>query len=214
MTSVRKCPILENMNITTPTQPESTAPYVVDPSFPWLLRVPALVVTEKTKDWCKAPYPKHPKGCPNACGRCWGKDGTKPMRLLTDVIAPDSPVYVVYNEYAVDARERELAALHPEWTRKQCRCLLYWQGTARKELDRKIEMAKRLLAVRGFRPDFVTDGEHNGVNVYATMRKCGLKLDVIRRLSVARHLRFLCSVRPGTVGLPGYQGNGRLHEKA
>lgn len=197
------------MNLTIPTQPETTIPFMVDPAFPWLLRVPSLCITEKAKQWCAAPYPGHPKGCPNHKGRCWGKDGNKPMSMLTDIIDAGKGVYAVYNEYDVDAREKELGELHPDWTRKQKRCLLYWQGTARAELKKKITVAKSLLAMRGFVPDLVTDGEHNGVNVYVTMRGCGLKLDVIRRLSVARHLRFLCVLKTGTTDIPGYVGNGR-----
>jgi hypothetical protein len=62
---------------------------------------------------------------------------------------------------------------HPDWSERQLRCCLYWQGTARAALRRKIEAflagQPGLLAI--------TCPEACGVDVTATMSSLGIELE-------------------------------------
>jgi len=66
-----------------------------------------------------------------------------------------------------------MRATHPDWSKRQLRCVLYWQGTARAELKRRIEAA--LHAMPGTRAE--TSPEAMGVNVTATLAAEGIKLE-------------------------------------
>jgi len=152
---------------------------------PWILKVKKLIVTPKAFGWCTLPYPGHPKGCPNAYGRCSGK-----RHLFTDLVDTAKPIYIVYNEFNVRRHARKMKRLHPDWTTRQCRNLLYWQSRSFSGLEKRIEEAMKILKPK---PNFVSSGEGQGVNVYATCRHSGLILDPIKggKLKICRHLALL-----------------------
>jgi len=62
---------------------------------------------------------------------------------------------------------------HPNWSDKQVKCVLYWQGTARKYLKQKIMMFKDSF------PDYIIIRcpEAQGVNLTETMKNAGIVLE-------------------------------------
>lgn len=90
-----------------------------------LLRV---IYNPKARDgtWCKLPYPNHPHGCPNF-PKCPAK-------------FQDFKTLVGYRWYAVTitfdlkGQATLMKMRHPEWTDRQARNCLYWQGHVRKML--------------------------------------------------------------------------------
>ena len=152
-----------------------------------ILKIKDLVVTPRTKEWCFARYPGHPKGCPNAWGRCWGKDGKYPMTLATDIINIKKPMYIVYNEYSLADHMERMKAKHPEWGERMLRNVLYWQPQSRKGLHNEISKASGII--NPWPNESV--GEGNGVNFYVTCFRAGLKLETIRTLKICRHMVLL-----------------------
>jgi len=147
-------------------------------------QIEKLVRNDKSGDWCLLPYPGHPKGCPN-----YGKKKTCPpvVPLIDNFIDVDGPIYLVYSEFDLASHAKRMKAIHPEWTDRQCRCVLYWQGTSKKLL--KFEIKKAVIET-GL-DLFVDKPEAVGVNVYATCALSGLKLEKIRDLKVCRHVAII-----------------------
>lgn len=77
--------------------------------------------------YCVVSYHGHPKGCPNfdKCDRCPPK---------VPLYKNGSKFIIVAVQYNLAARAAELKKSNPTWSERQCRCCLYWQGTARKVL--------------------------------------------------------------------------------
>ena len=130
----------------------------------------APVLDPAVRKACRLPYPGHPRGCPN-----WGKRADCPPRaaLLPDVLDLSNPVYVAYTSFDLGAHVERMRARHPDWSDRKLRCCLYWQGTARKALWKKIE------AFLETRPGLLalTCPEACGVDVTASMALIGVKLD-------------------------------------
>jgi hypothetical protein len=63
---------------------------------------------------------------------------------------------------------------HPDWSDRQLACCLYWQGTARKALNRVIERFKRQARLAY---EVTRCPEAMGVNVTATMKGLGILLE-------------------------------------
>lgn len=70
-------------------------------------------------------------------------------------------------EFAQKMRSR-----HPEWSDRQCRCCLYWQGTVNKSLKDAIAEFQETY------PDviFTLKPEAMGVNVFKTVRRFGVPI--------------------------------------
>jgi len=120
---------------------------------------------------CRRPYPGHPRGCPN-----WGKRPACPPEaaLLSERMDLSRPVGVVWNRFDLGAHVARMRAKHPEWSDRQCRCCLYWQPRARKQLRAALREA-----LRQFGPGrmMATCPEAMGVNVTETMRRVGVVLE-------------------------------------
>ena len=84
--------------------------------------------------WCQLVYPNHPKGCPN-----YAKKRTCPpfSKAFEDLVEP--PFYLVIQTFDLEAQARRMKGLHPEWSDKQCRNLLYWQKGLMKRLRTEAE---------------------------------------------------------------------------
>jgi hypothetical protein len=107
---------------------------------------------------CRLPYPDHPKGCPNV-RRC----ATVARRLDTFT----RPHYtLIWTEFDLAAHVERMRAKHPRWSDRQCRCVLYWQGTARKALREACEPWREA----GW--SIIYCPEIHGVDVTATMLRC------------------------------------------
>lgn len=124
------------------------------------------VLDMRVREWCKLPYPNHPKGCPN-----YGKkEGCPPQALLCPkiIMPPFRLVAVSFNlaEWAKRMKEK-----HPNWSDRQARCCLYWQGKIRKRLRQECERLVSNGDVVLYNP------EATGVNVFLTCESIGLKLE-------------------------------------
>lgn len=150
----------------------------------YIIPVKRIVLSSKTGDWCRLPYPGHPKGCPN-----YGKSSKCPPKAptLLDYFDFNRPVYLVVAEFDLQTQIKKMAALHPDWSNRQCRCVLYWQGTVRKILKERTAEAMKLLNATAA----TACPEGMGLNVFATARLAGLKMDKTRRVITDHHIALI-----------------------
>lgn len=130
-----------------------------------MIRLPKLFTDKRARDgtWCTLPYPGHRKGCPNF-PECPAKH---PDILKLNGLS----WYAITEEFNLQAHAEKMAESHPEWTERQCRNLLYWQGGVRKRLKKKAfrefdQWSDVLLEIP----------EASGVNVFETMAHVGVRI--------------------------------------
>lgn len=134
-----------------------------------MIRLPELFIEPRARDgtWCRLPYPGHPKGCPNF-PKCTEKH--------PDINAlPGRQWFAVTEEFDLKGHAEMMAEKHPNWTDRQCRNLLYWQGGVRKRLYEK--------TVRDFDPFsdvLLKIPEASGINVFDTMAGIGVHIQRTR----------------------------------
>jgi hypothetical protein len=109
------------------------------------------------------PYPGHTRGCPNfpKCPR--EHPDIRKLKGFT--------WYAVTEEFDLLAHSKKMAKAHPQWTERQCRNLLYWQGGVRKRLKEK--------ALEQFDPStdvLLEIPEASGVQVFKTMASVGIQI--------------------------------------
>ena len=119
---------------------------------------------------CRKPYPGHPHGCPN-----WNCRPTCPpgVPFLSEIIDLTEPVYCIHNGFDLEGHVSRMRERHPDWSQRQLRCCLYWQGTARKQLRRKAEafLETHQEWVVLYAP------EACGVDITRTMASVGIELE-------------------------------------
>jgi hypothetical protein len=96
------------------------------------------------------------------------------------------PIFAIINEFDLAAHVARMRNAHPEWSRHQLTCCLYWQARARKALGEKI--AEFNFAHTGLFIDMCP--EANGVNVTQTLRHVGINLEwppihIARQVAIA-----------------------------
>jgi predicted metal-binding protein len=130
------------------------------------------VMDIRVRDLCTKPYAGHPKGCPN-----YNKKETCPPRapLLTDWLEFDYPIFAIWNRFPIFKHVLNLKKKHPNWSERQLHCCLYWQGTARKQLQRIITQFKHANPHQIYA--ITTCPEAMGVNVTETMKRIGIELE-------------------------------------
>ncbi len=124
--------------------------------------------------WCICEYPGHKHGCPN-----YGlKDDCSPnMPLLFDVFDLEYPVYAAYTCFDFKEYMDKMKALHPGWSERQCRCVLYWQAGARKT-HREFATSALNMFLQEHKGYWLTDSpEAMGTNVTSTLKKCAITLE-------------------------------------
>jgi predicted metal-binding protein len=129
----------------------------------------SLVVQERVREWCKLPYPNHPRGCPkyNHSEECPPK--AKHVQEVFDLYQQH---WFAVEAFDLSRQTRVMAERHPEWSERQCRCCLYWQGGVRKRLR---ETCERLVnELPGF--IYTLNPEAMGVNVFRTAHRHGLMI--------------------------------------
>jgi hypothetical protein len=82
-------------------------------------------------------------------------------------------IYAVYNVFDFKAHVDKMKKNHPDWTKYQLRCCLYWQPKARKQLKEKIKLFMRKFSDYSI----VKNPEAMGVNLTETMKKAGIELE-------------------------------------
>lgn len=148
-----------------------------------------LHVKKTTKDkiiltdeiFCTRSYPNHPKGCPNFSKKPLCPPNTEKINLdkYNDYIL----FYIKFNfkEY-YELRKKE----HPNWTDKQVKCVLYWQGAVRKILKEALfEFCKEYIYYNKYDLFLCVSDiygypsmEAVGINVFSTMRLNGVKMEI------------------------------------
>ncbi len=128
-----------------------------------------LILDERARDWCKLPYPGHPKGCPNFNH----KEGCPPQApLVGDYFNLRKDHYFVVVQFDLGAHIDRMMEGHPHWSNRQARCVLYWQGGVNKNLKDECEFykAQRYGTVYNICPEAM------GVNVIKTCKILGLPI--------------------------------------
>lgn len=127
----------------------------------WQLVKPVFLTEVSSRDLCRLEYPNHPNGCPN-----YGKKiSCPPIASHLYMLINSSPIYIIWNVFLFGQHVQRMKLRHPEWSERQARCCLYWQGTARKQL--RIEINNFLSVHHNMY--VVQCPEASGVNVTETM---------------------------------------------
>lgn len=128
-----------------------------------------LVLEPDAREWCKLPYPGHPKGCPN-----YGEKDHCPPNApwIEDWIDLCKPHWIIVCIFDLGHFELRMKKRHPDWSERQCRCVLYWQNTVKKRLRERCEENVRLRpgAVYTLLPEAM------GVNVIVTAMQLGIPI--------------------------------------
>ena len=118
---------------------------------------------------CLLDYPGHPNGCHNYNK----KEGCPPNGPLVNEVFDLNFTHVfIAVSFDLSQFERKMKSKHPEWSRRQCRCVLYWQKKAMANLKR--EVASFLKEHPGYIANYCP--EAFGINVIVTARKVGLPI--------------------------------------
>lgn len=143
------------------------------------------VVDYSMRALCAKPYRGHKRGCPKQ-GK--GIPTCPPDAPLFDqYFDMTKPFFAVVNEFDLADHSRKLAVRHPEWTERQLRDCLYWQGTAQKMLERKVQQALDTPDLKGFIATYCP--EAMGVNITETMKSAGIDLEwppikIVRQIAI------------------------------
>ena len=142
------------------------------------------IVCGDTGAWCQLPYRNHPKGCPN-----YGKRNTCPPDAphISEVLDLEKPIYIAFSDFDLFSHMKRMSQKHPKWSVYQCRNVLYWQGTSKAEMRRRARIAKTIMGA----DTIIECAEGMGVNVYATCRHVGLKLEKIKNLKMCHHVALV-----------------------
>lgn len=127
-----------------------------------------VIIDRRTRSWCKLPYPNHPYGCPN-----YGKRETCPPKtpLFKEIVEP--PFVLIGVKFNLEEHVERMKKKHPDWTDRQARCVLYWQGRVNKQLKEICERTASDI------PNAVTvyNPEGMGVHMFETCKEIGLVLE-------------------------------------
>jgi len=119
---------------------------------------------------CRAPYYKHPEGCPN-----WAhKNGCPPNIPYFPNIYSDQ-VYIAAVRFDFESFLSSRREVHPDWTERALRNPRHWQGHVRSELRHFLfdELTKNEL----LDGEILFNPEAMGVNVFATCENAGIILE-------------------------------------
>lgn len=131
------------------------------------------IVSGPTAKWCNLPYSDHPKGCPNF-GK---KDGCPPFAPRWNELI-ESPFYLVYRKFDLEAQEKRMLEKHPKWSKRQARCCLYWQRHVIRCLSDEAWCDVMDLEYQtGDCYDVIENPEGAGIDMFETCRRVGIELE-------------------------------------
>jgi hypothetical protein len=121
--------------------------------------------------WCCLPYPSHKNGCPKfpAC----------PEKQIDFLKVRDKyRWFAVIASFDLKSHADKMQKQHIGWSRRQARCVLYWQAGLVRQLKAKAYSLKS---------DIVLDcPEASGINLFVTMARVGINLkpnpDEVRKI--------------------------------
>jgi len=134
-----------------------------------IVKIDEVDINLRAREWCKLPYPNHPNGCPNYSVR---EDCPPKAPIWNEYI--ECPCILVGLKFNLKEWIENMKAKHPNWSERQCKCCLYWQGKVRKELRNicnKIKGKDESLFI-SYTPEAM------GVQVINTAVKAGLDVKV------------------------------------
>ena len=138
---------------------------------------------------CSLPYPGHPKGCPNIIKNIDHKIPlTKKNKncppfasRIEDKYDLQKPYFLAYVKFNIKLQKQRMKSAHADWTDKQCKCLLYWQGTVKKALkeycDYYMKEGLKTYYLILDPTDYELIPEAMGLQVFETMECHGIKLE-------------------------------------
>ncbi|KKN09200.1 hypothetical protein LCGC14_1048950 [marine sediment metagenome] len=129
-----------------------------------------LRVDMEARRWCLLPYPGHSKGCPN-----FGKRRTCPPMVpeVGHLFDLSGRMWFVFMPFDLGAQAAKMRGRHPEWSERQARNCLYWQGTVNKAL----RMYATFFASRQPGSIVTYCPEAMGVHVFDTAEAVGVPLE-------------------------------------
>ncbi len=130
-----------------------------------------LYFTNKINQWCKLPYPRHPKGCPNYDKNDRCPPRAKPLDKIFDLKMDH---YFIIYKYNLKEHMENMKKNNPKLTHNQQKCVLYWQGKVRKEM----KLVFKLLLQSDSKLIYNDIPEAHGVNVIKTLRKLNIPIEI------------------------------------
>ena len=118
--------------------------------------------------WCELPYPGHKKGCPNY-ERC------SKLPRIGEYFDLTKPHWFAVIPFNLHRHVSKMINLHPKWSERQCRCVLYWQNGVKSQLD---TFCQFWIWGRGENLIWHKIPEAMGVNVMLTMKRMGQPIEI------------------------------------
>jgi len=127
----------------------------------------------RTSHWCQLSYRDHPNGCTN-----YNKYDRCPPKVckVQDFIDLKGKIWFLINKFDLASHREWMRSRNPNWTDRQCNCLLYWQSKQRKQLREFSEEFTNALP--GTTYDLCPEAK--GVNIFKILRK-HLKIPIVAR---------------------------------
>lgn len=136
-----------------------------------MIKIANVILNFDVRNLCRKSYLGHPHGCPNYDNR----DACPPKALLLDnVLDLKKVVWIAWVNYNLEEHRKRMWAKHPNWSRRQTECCLYWQAHVRKQLREEMQA---FVDFTDSRLIMLEIPEANGVNVTETMRQIGVELE-------------------------------------
>lgn len=136
-----------------------------------------LYFTPKTITWCQLPYPGHKHGCPN-----YNKSKFCPPHSpnFFNKINHYHQLFLVIAHFDFKEYKKRMNLIHPEWSDRQLRNVLYWQSQVKKRLK---------MYINPLNPDLIL-GCGSGLGTYSME---SVQIDVIKTL---KNLQIDIDVKP------------------
>jgi len=98
----------------------------------------------------------------------------------------EPPLFIVVQNFDLEAHVKRMKERHPEWTDKQCQNLLYWQKSVVKKLKEK---ATAFLESQSDDLILLEVPEANGVDLFKTCENIGIFLErnpkkIVRKMMI------------------------------
>ena len=129
-----------------------------------------LVIDYRAREWCLMPYPDHPNGCPN-----FGHNPACPPQVcrIEQFVDLDRPMTLVVQEFDLAGHVAKMKRLNPNWSDRQARCVLYWQGGVKRVLR---DYCSSLVAAGGTNHVYTLCPEAMGIDVIKTVKQLGIPI--------------------------------------
>ena len=122
-----------------------------------------IVIDPNVRSLCVYPYPDHPKGCPNF-GK---KEGCPPKVCMIQNFVDLRQVFFLIVRFNLAQHIIKMKELHPSWTNRQTKCLLYWQPHVR--VEQKIMERDFFIVWNRSQLNITYSPEAMGVDVFKTL---------------------------------------------